>query len=83
MKATSFMIRKPFSFLLIGSVILLGFFTGFLYKERKTIQEHNRQLIIQNDSIISVNILLADSLRQKPLGVFPKKSLVHKSGLKQ
>jgi hypothetical protein len=79
MKAFSLTIRTPVVLLFSGILLLLSLSTGLLYKEKKTFQEKNRELIIQNDSIMSVNILLTDSLRQKLPGYFLKKTLVSKS----
>ena len=61
-----------------GILVLLLITTGFLYKEKRTFEEQNRRLIIQNDSIMAVNILLNDSLKQKKSGTIPRKSLVAK-----
>jgi uncharacterized membrane protein YciS (DUF1049 family) len=80
MSAPSYTISKPLFLLLSAGLVSLGVLTGFFYQEKQTIQEQNRQLIIQNDSIISVNILLNDSIRQKPPEVLPKKNLVSKFG---
>jgi hypothetical protein len=79
MRGSSFSISKPIFFLLSGGLITLGALTGFFYKEKRMMQEQNRLLIIQNDSIMSVNILLNDSIRQKMPGVFPKKALLSQS----
>ena len=65
MKAASLEIRKSVLFLLTGAVIVLCIVTGFLYSVKRVVQEENRMLIIQNDSIMSANIVLKDSLRQK------------------
>ena len=37
-------------------------------------QQKNRELIIQNDSIMSVNIALTDSVKKTNLSAFPKKN---------
>ena len=83
MKRTSFIIKKPLFFLMNGAILFLCFIAGILYSEKATVQKQNRQLIIKNDSIMSVNIVLADSLKQK--SVFPVRknlSLVLKSAVK-
>ena len=67
MRGQSIVLRKPVFLLLLAGILALSFLSGFLYKQKNGVQEHNRQLIIQNDSILSVNILLKDSLKQKPL----------------
>jgi hypothetical protein len=83
MKQAAFIIRKPVFFLMNGAILLLCFISGLLYSEKKCIQHENRQLIIQNDSIMSVNIVLADSLKQIPISTVPKNiSVVLKSEIK-
>jgi cbb3-type cytochrome oxidase subunit 3 len=83
MEQTAFMIRKPVFFLMSGAILFLCFIAGFLYTEKKSFQQENRQLIIENDSIMSVNIVLVDSLKQKALLPVQKNlSVVFKSGVK-
>jgi hypothetical protein len=79
MTSSFFAVKKPVFFLLSGALVVFCLATGFLYRQKQVVLEQNRQLIIRNDSIMSVNILLNDSLQQKPLGVSPKKSFVLKS----
>lgn len=53
----------PLFIILSGITILLAFTAGHFYRETKKYQEQNRALIIQNDSIISVNIELRNAIR--------------------
>lgn len=64
-----FVIRKSLFVSLISTVVALCVCTVFLLKEKTKFQHQARQLIIQNDSIMSANIVLMDSLkkRQRPL----------------
>jgi hypothetical protein len=48
--------------ILVVAVLLL-LVTACLYRQKRTYMEQNRQLILQNDSIISVNIELLRSLQ--------------------
>jgi hypothetical protein len=50
---------SAFLFSLIGIVLLLGTVPGCLYSENKKYEIQNRNLILQNDSIQSVNIELS------------------------
>ena len=50
---------SAFLFSLIGIVLLLGTVSGCLYSEKKKYEIQNRNLILQNDSIQSVNIELS------------------------
>jgi len=56
---------SAFLFSLIGIVLLLGTVPGCLYSENKKYEIQNRNLILQNDSIQSVNIELNNSLKLK------------------
>lgn len=67
MQSASFAIRKSAFFLLNGALVLLSALVFFLYRDKRLVQQQNRKLIIQNDSIMSVNIMLADSVKQRPL----------------
>lgn len=50
----------------LGSiVIVLTVVTGYLYQQNKNYKTQIRELIIQNDSIMSVNIKLTDALKLK------------------
>gem|GEM_PF-4236190 len=60
-------IRKPFFFVLAGAFLLSVILLGFLLTDRNSVQAQNRYLILKNDSIMSVNILLADSLKQRSM----------------
>jgi hypothetical protein len=51
--------------ILSGIVITLSATTGYLYRQNKHFQSEQRELIIQNDSIISVNIKLTQALETK------------------
>ncbi len=53
---------KSFLFLLISTVCILLFITGFLFIENKFYKKQNRMLLLQNDSIMSVNIEVKDSI---------------------
>lgn len=67
MQSASFAIRKSAFFLLKGALILLSALVFLLYRDKQIVQQQNRELIIQNDSIMSVNIMLADSVKQRPI----------------
>ena len=60
---------NPFnSWLVMFPVLLisaLSFLSFFLHKQNRSYQEQNRNLIIQNDSILSVNVELKQTLQQK------------------
>ena len=83
MVAPSIIMKRTVFFLGIGLMILLATAVVFLYKETKAVQVQNRQLIIQNDSIISVNILLADSIKRSPANKVNQKSFVHRFDTQQ
>ncbi|MFT3910445.1 MAG: hypothetical protein QM737_13555 [Ferruginibacter sp.] len=57
--------KKSIVYLLSGLLVVLVFTTGYFYKQSKCYQKHNRELIIQNDSIIGVNINLTDELETR------------------
>jgi predicted PurR-regulated permease PerM len=61
----SFVIRKSVFVSLIGTVIALCVCTVFLLKGKAKFKDQARQLIIQNDSIMSANIVLMDSLKNR------------------
>ncbi|HEU4633489.1 MAG TPA: hypothetical protein VFS22_05870 [Flavisolibacter sp.] len=52
--------------LLTGIIFILVVLSGFLYQQKRFYQQQNRELIIQNDSVLSVNIELQNALEQKP-----------------
>lgn len=65
MQSHSFAIRRPVFFLLNGALLLLCALVFCLYRDKKVMQRQNRELIIQNESLLSVNIILGDSVKQK------------------
>lgn len=54
-------------------LIILSF---FIHHEKRITQEQNRQLIMQNDSILSVNIILYDSVAQIRKSVLAEQSSI-------
>jgi hypothetical protein len=57
---------KPRSFLtsaLLMVTFLLTVVSGCLYRQNRSYESRNRELIIQNDSILSVNIELSQFIR--------------------
>jgi hypothetical protein len=65
--------------LTVNIVLLVAVY--LLYQQNKTYKSQNRELIIKNDSLLSVNIKL---LPQKPLAqektIIPQKKKSHKRG---
>lgn len=51
-----------FRFLAGGIILLLSAISGNLYRKNRIYEWENRQLLIQNDSILSENIELKNSL---------------------
>ena len=51
--------------LLVSGLIILALLSGVLYHQSRTYESENRRLIIQNDSIMSVNIELKNTLMGK------------------
>jgi len=51
--------------LLIAAVIALAMLSIFLYAENRSFRNANESLILQNDSIISVNIQLQSALKNR------------------
>jgi len=82
MKYSAVLIQRPSVYLLYAGSFFLLLVSGFFYREKRRIQEENKQLILKNDSISSVNILLADSLRKQPMGTLPKKITGYKTYFK-
>ncbi len=80
MQGQLYLFKKPVFLLLIAAILALSITSGFLYTEKHSVQELNRQLIIQNDSILSVNILLKDSLKGKPIPAAKILSLGNEGG---
>lgn len=64
MKQVFFHTRSIIPFLGSG-IVALTLFSGILYKQSQSMERENRKLIIQNDSIMSVNIELKNSLIRK------------------
>lgn len=48
---------------LIAGLLLSVFLSAFLFQQQRFYKHENRRLIIENDSLISVNIALRDSLQ--------------------
>lgn len=67
MQSSTLSIRKSVFFVLNGALLLLSAMVFFLYRDKNGVQQQNRELIIRNDSILSVNILLTDSVKQKTM----------------
>jgi hypothetical protein len=57
-------------FLFAGGFVLLAASSGYLYRQNKSYQYQNQRLIILNDSILSENIELKNTLQQKKPTVF-------------
>jgi hypothetical protein len=57
-------------FLFAVGVIFLTATSGYLYRQNKNYQYQNQRLIILNDSILSENIELKNTLQQKKPTVF-------------
>jgi len=53
----------PILIILAGATLILSFTAGHFYNETLKYKEQNRALIIQNDSILSVNIELKNAIR--------------------
>jgi hypothetical protein len=54
-----------FVFVLTSIIVILAIVSGCLYHQNKKYESQNRKLIIQNDSIQSVNIELKHSIKLK------------------
>jgi hypothetical protein len=65
MKKVSLKVGPFLIFAALGSVIASLLFSGYLYNQNNSYQSENRKLIIQNDSILSVNIELKKALQHK------------------
>ena len=57
--------KKIIIYLFAGMLAILVIATGFLYQQKTFFQKQNRELIIQNDSIVGVNINLTNALETK------------------
>jgi|GEM_PF-4530181 len=58
-------IRLGFLLAALGSILILCIVTGYQYQQYVSIKKAHRQLIIENDSIMSVNIELKKELEEK------------------
>jgi CHASE3 domain sensor protein len=67
-----FIQARPAFLLLTGIIFILVIISGFLYQQKKFYQQQNRELIIQNDSVLSVNIELQNALKQQPSAIKKK-----------
>jgi len=57
---------KIIFFVLLVCFVVLSTMSGYLYQENKKYQYQNRRLIVVNDSVLSENLELKNSLLQKP-----------------
>jgi CHASE3 domain sensor protein len=57
-----------------GIIVILGIASASLYRQNKEYKHVNRQLIIQNDSVLAANIELKKALNEKVLSSGFKKS---------
>jgi hypothetical protein len=64
--------------LFIGALLALAIAFGFLYRQNRVYQQKNKNLIIQNDSILSVNIELTKALQQRAVPASKKQSVSFK-----
>jgi hypothetical protein len=69
MKKNAVWLRRAL-FLFAAGIIVLSAASGYLYRQNKNYQFQNQRLIILNDSILSENIELKNSLQQKKPTVF-------------
>ena len=77
----SLFIRKSLFVSIVSTAIALLLCTIFLFREKGKMESQARQLIIQNDSIMSANIVLTDSLKKAALTEpSPNSSAVLKPG---
>ena len=65
MKALVRRYRFLFLYLVPMVVLVLVLCSGFLYKENREVRRINRELMVQNDSILSVNLELKNALSRK------------------
>ena len=63
MESQAITIKKSMFFLLTGILIFLLAVVFVLYRNNNLVQKEYHQLIIQNDSLKSVNIDLMDSVK--------------------
>lgn len=78
MKQHSFFEGSTIFYLLTGIILTLLLISGCLYHQKKAFQQQNRELIIQNDSIIAVNIKLQNALQLKSV-TFSNNSLLNQN----
>ena len=64
MQSQSVTIKKSLLLLLTGMLIFLLVLVFFLKSNNTMVHKENRKLIIENDSIQSVNIVLMDSVKE-------------------
>lgn len=57
--------NRTISLVLLVIVAILSIVSGCLFHEKKQVEHKNRQLIIQNDSVMSANIELLNALQVK------------------
>lgn len=69
MKKNAVWVRRAL-FLFAAGIIVLSAASGYLYRQNENYQFQNQRLIILNDSILSENIELKNSLLQKKPTVF-------------
>lgn len=65
MKVFIFKYSVPLVYVLACTVLVLLFAATFFYQQKTRVQDYNRVLILQNDSILSENIHLKNSLLQQ------------------
>ena len=65
MRVFIFKYSVPLVYTLISTVLVLLFTATLLYQQKSRVQSHNRILILQNDSILSENIQLKNSILQQ------------------
>ena len=58
-------VRSALFFTIVGVFVVMLFFNGFLFIQNKEYKTLNRELIIQNDSILSANIELMKAFEKK------------------
>ena len=59
------MIRKKLPFIFLLSVVIISLLmNGVLYRQNQSYRNRNRTLILQNDSILSVNLELINTLNR-------------------
>jgi hypothetical protein len=68
-------LSRPILYILFGFFLVLIGISGFLFKENRDFNKKNRDLIIANDSIMSVNIELHQALQKKYPSSFKKTSV--------